>query len=55
MPDRAVSVMQHRDAGAQAKFRWTLGRLPFPLKKAWFIKLNPFMTGLTHDDESSAV
>ena len=50
MPDRAVSVMQQRGAGAQAKFRWALGRLPFPLKKAWFIKLNPFMTGLTHDD-----
>ncbi len=34
VPDRAVSVMQQRAAGAQAKLRGTLGRLPFPLKEA---------------------
>jgi ABC-type dipeptide/oligopeptide/nickel transport system ATPase component len=31
VPDRKVSIMQQRDAGHQAKLRWTLGRLPFPL------------------------
>ena len=34
VPDRAVSAMQQRDAGAQAKLRRALGRLPFPLKAA---------------------
>ena len=30
-PIAQFSALQERDAGAQARFRWPLGRLPFPL------------------------